>query len=68
MSSPRSLVVVSPFPGECSCPDERGPGCHGVPAWERPRACNYTHSWQCGGKTLEKTRKQEQEGETPQDH
>lgn len=68
VSSPRSLVVVSPFPGERSCPDERGPGCHGVPAWERPRACSCSQSCQCGRKALEKTRKQEQEGENPQDH
>lgn len=60
--------MMSPLPGECSCPGERGPGCHGIPARQRPRACDCTQSWECGREALEKTRKQEQEGENSQDH
>lgn len=59
---------MSSFPGECSCPDERSPGYHGVPAWQWPRVCAYSQFWECGGKALEKTREQEQEGESSQAH
>lgn len=62
------MVIMSPLPGECSRPDERGPGCNGIPAWQRPRACDYALSWECGRKAVEKTWKQEQEGENSQDH